>query len=41
VGLSLIPGVNYFFYVYVGYAVILGLLKRLDALQARINPPTT
>ncbi len=39
--LSLIPGINYFFYVYVGYAVILGILKRLDALQPRLNPPTT
>ncbi len=39
--LSLIPGINYFFYIYVGYAVILGILKRLDALQARLNSPTT
>jgi hypothetical protein len=39
--LSLVPVVNYFFYIYVGYAVILGILKRLDALQARLYPPTT
>ncbi len=39
--LSLIPGINYFFYLYVGYAVILGILKRLDALQPQLNPPTT
>jgi len=39
--LSLIPAVNYFFYIYVGYAVLLGILKRLDALQPRLNPPTT
>jgi len=39
--LSLIPGVNYFFYLYVGYAVILGILKRLDALQPQLNSPTT
>lgn len=39
--LSLVPVVNYFFYLYVGYVVVLGILKRLDALQARLNPPTT
>ena len=39
--LSLVPVINYFFYIYVGYAVILGILKRLDALQPRLDPPTT
>jgi hypothetical protein len=33
--LSLIPIVNYFFYVYIGYAVVLGVLHRLNALTAR------
>jgi hypothetical protein len=41
VALSLVPVVNYFFYVYVGYAVILRILNRLDALHARLDPPTT
>jgi hypothetical protein len=39
--LSLLPVINYFFYVYVGYAVILAILKRLDAIQARLDAPTT
>lgn len=33
--LSLIPVVNYFFYIYVGYAVVLGILQRLNAIAAR------
>jgi hypothetical protein len=33
--LSLIPIVNYFFYIYVAYAVVLGILHRLNAITAR------
>lgn len=33
--LSLIPIVNYFFYVYIAYAVVLGVLHRLNALGQR------
>jgi hypothetical protein len=33
--LSLIPIVNYFFYVYIVYAVVLGILHRLNAITAR------
>ena len=33
--LSLIPVVNYFFYVYIAYAVVLGVLNRLNAITAR------
>ena len=33
--LSLIPVVNYFFYIYIVYAVILGVLHRLNAIAAR------
>jgi len=33
--LSLIPIVNYFFYIYIVYAVILGILHRLNAITAR------
>jgi hypothetical protein len=33
--LSLIPIVNYFFYIYIVYAVILGILHRLNALASR------
>ena len=33
--LSLIPIVNYFFYIYIVYAVILGILYRLNAITAR------
>jgi hypothetical protein len=33
--LSLIPIVNYFFYIYIVYAVILGVLHRLNAITAR------
>jgi hypothetical protein len=33
--LSLIPVVNVFFYIYIFYAVILGVLHRLNAITAR------
>ncbi len=33
--LSLIPIVNYFFYIYIVYAVILGILHCLNAITAR------
>jgi len=33
--LSLIPIVNYFFYIYLVYAVVLGILHRLNAIAAR------
>ena len=33
--LSLIPIVNYFFYIYIFYAVVLGILHRLNAITAR------
>jgi len=33
--LSLIPIVNYFFYIYIFYAVVLGILRRLNAIAAR------
>ena len=33
--LSLIPVVNVFFYYYIGYAVVLGILHRLNAITAR------
>ena len=33
--LSLIPIVNYFFYIYIAYAVLLGILHRLNAIAAR------
>ena len=33
--LSLIPFVNSFFYIYIAYAVILGILHRLNAITAR------
>jgi hypothetical protein len=33
--LSLIPIVNYFFYIYLVYAVVLGILHRLNAITAR------
>ena len=35
--LSLIPIVNYFFYIYIVYAVVLGVLHKLNALQSRIG----
>jgi hypothetical protein len=33
--LSLIPVVNVFFYIYIAYAVIIGILHRLNAITAR------
>lgn len=33
--LSLIPVVNYFFYIYIFYTVVLGILHRLNAIAAR------
>ena len=33
--LSLIPIVNSFFYIYIVYAVVLGILHRLNAITAR------
>lgn len=36
--LSLIPGVNYFFAVYVGYRVVFAVLDRLDALAPAAAP---
>ena len=33
--LSLIPVVNVFFYIYIVYAVVLGILHRLNAITAR------
>ena len=33
--LSLIPIVNIFFYYYIAYAVVLGILGRLNAITAR------
>jgi len=39
--LSLIPVVNYFFYIYIGYAVVLGILRRLNAVQARLGAVDT
>ena len=36
--LSLIPIVNYFFYFFVIYATVLGILKRLNLLAERLAP---
>lgn len=33
--LSLVPIVNYFFYIYIVYSVVLGVLNRLNAIQSR------
>lgn len=33
--LSLIPVVNYFFYIYIAYSVVLGILAKLNALETR------
>jgi hypothetical protein len=33
--LSLIPVVNSFFYIYIAYSVVLGILHRLNAIAAR------
>jgi hypothetical protein len=35
--LSLIPVVNYFFYVYIAYAVVSGVLRRLNAIADRVG----
>ena len=35
--LSLIPIVNYFFYIYIAYSVILGILNKLNALEGRMG----
>lgn len=35
--LSLIPIVNYFFYIYIAYSVVLGILGKLNAIQARMG----
>ncbi len=35
--LSLIPLVNIFFFYYVAYAVILGMLRRLNAIADRVG----
>jgi hypothetical protein len=35
--LSLIPIINYFFFVYLGYAVILFMLRRLNAIAERMG----
>lgn len=37
VGLSLIPIVNSFFYIYIVYSVVLGVLYKLNAIQARLG----
>ena len=36
--LSLIPIVNYFFYIFVIYATVLGIIKRLNLLAERLTP---
>ncbi|MGH7122698.1 MAG: hypothetical protein ACREFP_27515 [Acetobacteraceae bacterium] len=36
--LSLIPIVNYFFYFFVIYATVLGIIKRLNLLTERLAP---
>ena len=35
--LSLIPIVNYFFYIYIAYAVVLGILHKLNTMQSRMG----
>jgi hypothetical protein len=35
--LSLIPIVNYFFYIYIAYSVVLGILHKLNTLQSRMG----
>lgn len=35
--LSLIPVVNYFFYIYIAYSVVLGVLNKLNALEGRMG----
>ena len=36
--LSLIPILNYFFYIFVIYATVLGIIKRLNLLAERLTP---
>lgn len=38
--LSLIPIVNYFFYIFVIYATVLGIIKRLNTIADRLAPAT-
>ena len=38
--LSLIPILNYFFYIFVIYATVLGIIKRLNAIADRLAPAT-
>ena len=35
--LSLIPVVNYFFFIYVGFSVVLGVLDRLNAINGHLR----
>ena len=35
--LSLIPIVNYFFYIYMAYSVVLGVLGKLNSLETRMG----
>lgn len=37
VALSVIPLVNYFFYIYIVYSVVLGVLNKLNALEGRMG----
>ena len=37
VALSVIPLVNYFFYIYIAYSVVLGVLNKLNALEGRMG----
>jgi hypothetical protein len=37
VGLSLIPVVNSFFYIYILYSVVLGILDKLNMIQKRMG----
>ncbi len=39
--LSLIPLVNYFFYIYIAYAIVLGILHRLNDLHKRLGAVDT
>lgn len=36
--LSLIPILNYFFYIFVIYATVLGIIKRLNTIADRLAP---
>ena len=35
--LSLVPGVNFFFLYYVFYAIVIGILRRLNAIADKIG----